>query len=66
MGETTKETKGRENMKNARLVSDVCERLAQVVGAHAGRGELPVTVGGDHSLVSIHSFFGFIIPSALI
>ncbi|KAJ9099297.1 hypothetical protein QFC21_004178 [Naganishia friedmannii] len=38
------------NMKNARLVSAVCERLAEVVGQHAKRGELPVTVGGDHSL----------------
>lgn len=40
-------------MKNARVVSDVCQRLAKVVGEHAGRGELPVTVGGDHSLVSV-------------
>jgi arginase len=39
-------------MKNAQLVSAVCERLAGVVGEHAKRGELPVTVGGDHSLVS--------------
>ena len=40
-------------MKNARVVSEVCQRLAKVVGEHAGRGELPVTVGGDHSLVSV-------------
>jgi arginase len=46
-------------MKNAQLVSDVCERLSQVVGTHAGRGELPVTIGGDHSLV--RSFLGFLL-----
>lgn len=46
-------------MKNAKLVSDVCERLAGVIGEHAKRGELPITVGGDHSLVSRLSPFNF-------
>jgi arginase len=48
-------------MKNAQLVSDVCQRLAEVVGTHAGRGELPVTIGGDHSLVRLclHHLLGF-------
>ena len=38
-------------LKNPRLVSRVTESVAQVVGAHAAKGELPVTLGGDHSLV---------------
>lgn len=38
-------------LKNPRLVSRVTESVAQAVGEHARRGELPVTLGGDHSLV---------------
>lgn len=34
-----------------RLVSKVCEAVAKTVGDHAKRGSLPVTLGGDHSLV---------------
>ncbi|EJD02219.1 Ureohydrolase [Fomitiporia mediterranea MF3/22] len=37
-------------LKNPRLVSRVSKAVADVVGTHAGRGELPVTIGGDHSL----------------
>ncbi|GLB34797.1 putative arginase family protein [Lyophyllum shimeji] len=37
-------------LKNPRLVSRVNEAVAQVVGDHARKGELPVTLGGDHSL----------------
>ncbi|KAJ7632986.1 Ureohydrolase [Roridomyces roridus] len=37
-------------LKNPRLVSKVTEAVAKVVGGHAKKGELPVTLGGDHSL----------------
>jgi arginase len=37
-------------LKNPRLVSRVNESVAKVVGEHGSRGELPVTLGGDHSL----------------
>ncbi|KAJ6618883.1 hypothetical protein B0H10DRAFT_2217372 [Mycena sp. CBHHK59/15] len=37
-------------LKNPRLVSGVTEAVAKVVGGHAKKGELPVTLGGDHSL----------------
>jgi len=37
-------------LKNPRLVSRVCEAVANVVGDHAKRGQLPLTLGGDHSL----------------
>ncbi|KAF8891179.1 arginase [Infundibulicybe gibba] len=37
-------------LKNPRLVSRVTESVANVVGGHAKRGELPITLGGDHSL----------------
>ncbi|KAJ7685595.1 Ureohydrolase [Mycena polygramma] len=37
-------------LKNPRLVSAVTEAVAKVVGGHAKNGELPVTLGGDHSL----------------
>ncbi|TFY54454.1 hypothetical protein EVJ58_g8862 [Rhodofomes roseus] len=37
-------------MKNPRLVSRVCEAVAKVVGDHAKHGQLPLTLGGDHSL----------------
>ena len=40
-------------MKKPRLVSAVCERVAKEVGAIAGKGWLPLTLGGDHSLVSL-------------
>jgi arginase len=38
-------------VKNPRLVSRVTEAVAAVVGKHIKNGELPVTLGGDHSLV---------------
>ncbi|KAH7867740.1 Ureohydrolase [Lentinula edodes] len=37
-------------LKNPRLVSRVCEEVAKVVSGHAKKGELPLTLGGDHSL----------------
>jgi len=37
-------------LKNPRLVSRVNESVAKVVGDHGSKGELPVTLGGDHSL----------------
>ncbi|KAH9483948.1 Arginase [Psilocybe cubensis] len=37
-------------LKNPRLVSRVTQSVAQVVGEHAAKGQLPVTLGGDHSL----------------
>ena len=38
-------------LKNPRFVSRVCKAVAQVVGDHAKKGQLPLTLGGDHSLV---------------
>ncbi|KAG9318640.1 hypothetical protein JVU11DRAFT_733 [Chiua virens] len=38
------------NLKNPKLVSHVCESVANVVGGHTKNGQLPVTLGGDHSL----------------
>ncbi|KAF9649012.1 Ureohydrolase [Thelephora ganbajun] len=37
-------------MKNPRFVSQVCKAVASVVSDHARRGQLPVVLGGDHSL----------------
>jgi arginase len=38
--------------KKPRLVSAVCERVGEKVGDIAKKGWLPLTLGGDHSLVS--------------
>ncbi|KAJ2988855.1 hypothetical protein NUW54_g8981 [Trametes sanguinea] len=38
------------NLKNPRAVSRVCELVAKVVGDRAKKGQLPLTLGGDHSL----------------
>lgn len=43
------------NMKNPRLVSRVCKAVAGVVSGHSRRGQLPVVLGGDHSLVRIYA-----------
>lgn len=40
-------------MKKPRLVSAVCERVGEKVGDIARKGWLPLTLGGDHSLVSL-------------
>jgi arginase family enzyme len=40
-------------LRNPRLVSSVTEAVAHVVGAHAKKRRLPVTLGGDHSLVCV-------------
>ncbi len=45
-------------MKKPRLVSAVCERVAQAVRGNAEKGWLPLTLGGDHSLVSLGSMPG--------
>ncbi|KAH8927191.1 arginase [Atractiella rhizophila] len=37
-------------LKNPRTVSKVCEEVAATVGEHAKKGELVLTLGGDHSL----------------
>lgn len=37
-------------LKNPLFVARVCENVAAAVQAHAERGQLPVTLGGDHSL----------------
>ncbi|KAH9950207.1 Ureohydrolase [Amylocystis lapponica] len=37
-------------LKNPRFVSRVCKAVAEVVGGHAQKGQLPLTLGGDHSL----------------
>ncbi|KAJ3488983.1 hypothetical protein NLI96_g2468 [Meripilus lineatus] len=35
---------------NPRLVSKVCKAVSETVGDHIKNGELPLTLGGDHSL----------------
>ncbi|KAF8323375.1 arginase [Clavulina sp. PMI_390] len=37
-------------VKRPRLVSSVAKAVSETVGAHARAGELPLTIGGDHSL----------------
>jgi len=37
-------------LKNPRFVSRISKFVANVVGGHIANGELPVTLGGDHSL----------------
>ena len=43
-------------MKNPRFVSRVCQAVAGVVSGHAKNGQLPVVLGGDHSLVRIYAY----------
>ena len=43
-------------MKNPRFVSQVCKSVSGVVSNHARRGQLPVVLGGDHSLVRIYAY----------
>jgi arginase len=40
-------------LRNPRLVSKVTEAVAKTVGGYAKKGQFPVTLGGDHSLVNI-------------
>ena len=40
-------------LKNPRLVSRVTESVARAVGGHVAKRELPITLGGDHSLVCL-------------
>ncbi|EJU00720.1 arginase [Dacryopinax primogenitus] len=37
-------------VKNPKLVSRVCQAVSKSVEEHAKKGELPLTLGGDHSL----------------
>jgi len=37
-------------LKNPRLVSRVTQSVSRVVGGHSKKGELAITLGGDHSL----------------
>jgi len=39
-------------VKRPRLVSKICESVAKAVGDHVHNGIIPLTLGGDHSLVS--------------
>lgn len=41
---------------NPRFVSKVCRAVSQAVGDHVKKGQLPVTLGGDHSLVCCFLF----------
>lgn len=42
-------------MKQPRAVSEVSKRVAKAVEAASRNGSVPLTLGGDHSLVSIAS-----------
>lgn len=37
-------------LKNPRFVSKVCEAVSKAVGGHVEKGQIPLTLGGDHSL----------------
>jgi arginase len=39
-------------LKRPKLVSTICENVSKAVGKHIHNGALPLTLGGDHSLVS--------------
>jgi arginase len=39
-------------MKQPRTVSEVCKRVAKTVEDASRNGSIPLTLGGDHSLVS--------------
>lgn len=41
------------NMKLPRTVSEVCKRVAKTVEDTSRNGSVPLTLGGDHSLVRI-------------
>lgn len=41
-------------LKNPRLVSRVSQYVAKAVTSHVSKGHLPITLGGDHSLVCVH------------
>ena len=48
-------------LKNPRFVSRVSEFVANVVGKHAANGQLPITLGGDHSLVLAERSLAFVL-----
>ena len=52
-------------MKNPRFVSRVCKAVAGVVSNHVKRGQLPVVLGGDHSLVRIRAYASVRFPPRL-
>lgn len=41
------------NMKLPKTVSEVCKRVAKTVEDTSRNGSVPLTLGGDHSLVSV-------------
>ena len=43
-------------VKRPQLVSKVNEAVSTTIGKHAAAGYLPLTIGGDHSLVSALAF----------
>lgn len=45
-------------MKNPRTVSEVCNRVAKLVSETAQKGSMPLTLGGDHSLVRRCKVYG--------
>jgi arginase len=51
-------------LKNPRLVSGVTQAVANVIVGHAKKGQLPVTLGGDHSLVCALVMCSPTIPTA--
>lgn len=50
-------------LKNPRMVSRVTKAVADAVGMHAMKGSLVLTLGGDHSLVSMSN--GSVFPLRL-
>jgi len=48
---------GAENARYLEQILDLCDRLAKLVAAAAGRGALPLVLGGDHS-VALGSLVG--------
>jgi arginase len=42
-------------LKRPKLVSSICKTLSNVVHQHIEEGSLPLTLGGDHSLVGLMS-----------
>lgn len=52
-GRTARPDPDEGKMKRPRLVSAVNKLMSQAVGERAAKGWLPLTLGGDHSLVSL-------------
>lgn len=52
VNELIKEDADIGRMKQPRTVSEVCKRVSKAVEAASRNGSVPLTLGGDHSLVS--------------